>query len=35
MFFALKKFVGGLMMPLPLLLLMMAVALCLLWFSRR
>jgi len=35
MFFTLKKFVGGLLMPLPLLLIIMAIALSLLWFSRR
>ncbi|WP_414147118.1 envelope biogenesis factor ElyC [Erwinia sp. BNK-24-b] len=34
MFFTLKKAIGGLLMPLPLLLLLMAVALFLLWFSR-
>ncbi len=34
MFFALKKLVGGLLMPLPLLLLVMAAGILLLWFSR-
>ncbi|PNK63659.1 MULTISPECIES: envelope biogenesis factor ElyC [Pantoea] len=34
MFFGLKKLVGGLLMPLPLLLLMMAAGILLLWFSR-
>lgn len=35
MFFALKKFIGSLLMPLPLLLIMMAIALYLLWFTQR
>jgi uncharacterized SAM-binding protein YcdF (DUF218 family) len=35
MLFILKKFIGGLLLPLPFLLLMMGVALCLLWFTRR
>ncbi|MCV9880360.1 envelope biogenesis factor ElyC [Brenneria izbisi] len=35
MLFALKKFVGGLLQPLPLLLLVMGVGLLLLWFTRR
>ncbi|MBD8166298.1 envelope biogenesis factor ElyC [Erwinia persicina] len=34
MFFALKKVVGGLLLPLPMLLLIMAVGIMLLWFSR-
>lgn len=34
MFFGLKKLVGGLLMPLPLLLLMLAMGILLLWFSR-
>ncbi|MTD26604.1 envelope biogenesis factor ElyC [Erwinia sorbitola] len=34
MFFALKKIIGGLLLPLPLLLLMMAAGIILLWFSR-
>lgn len=34
MFFALKKLVGGLMMPLPLLLLIMAAGILLLWSGR-
>lgn len=34
MLFILKKFIGGLLLPLPFLLLMMGVALCLLWFTR-
>lgn len=34
MFFTLKKVIGGLMLPLPLLLLVMAAGLLLLWFSR-
>lgn len=34
MFFTLKKVVGGLLMPLPFLLLLMALALVLLWFTR-
>ncbi|QWA12724.1 envelope biogenesis factor ElyC [Sodalis ligni] len=35
MLFALKKIVGGLLSPLPLLMLLMAAGLILLWFSRR
>ena len=35
MLFTLKKLVGGLLLPLPLLLLLMALGLCLLWFTRR
>lgn len=35
MLFVLKKYIGSLLMPLPLLLLMMGGALMLLWFSRR
>lgn len=34
LFFTLKKIAGGLLLPLPLLLLTMAVGLLLLWFSR-
>ena len=34
MLFTLKKYIGGLMLPLPLLLLIMAVGLGLLWCSR-
>jgi len=34
MFFGLKKLVGGLLMPLPLLLLVMAAGILLLWFGR-
>lgn len=34
MLFALKKIIGSLLLPLPLLLSMMAMALLLLWFSR-
>lgn len=34
MLFMLKKFVGGLLLPLPFLLLLMAFALVLLWFTR-
>ncbi|MFY3757980.1 envelope biogenesis factor ElyC, partial [Escherichia coli] len=34
MLFNLKKFIGGIMMPLPALLLLMALALALLWFTR-
>lgn len=34
MFFALKKIVGGLLLPLPMLLLLMALGIILLWFSR-
>lgn len=35
MLFTLKKFVGGLLQPLPLLLLLMGVGLLLLWFTQR
>lgn len=35
MLFELKKFVGGLLLPLPALLLVMGFALLLLWFTRR
>jgi uncharacterized SAM-binding protein YcdF (DUF218 family) len=34
MLFNLKKFIGGLLMPLPALLLLMGLALLLLWFTR-
>ncbi|HBI09214.1 envelope biogenesis factor ElyC [Franconibacter pulveris] len=34
MLFTLKKYLGGLMLPLPFLLLVMALALALLWWSR-
>ncbi|MBK4714747.1 MULTISPECIES: envelope biogenesis factor ElyC [Tenebrionibacter/Tenebrionicola group] len=34
MLFTLKKYIGGLLMPLPLLLLLMGIAIALLWFSR-
>ncbi|TDN64663.1 envelope biogenesis factor ElyC [Scandinavium goeteborgense] len=34
MLFTLKKVIGGMILPLPLLLLMMALGLALLWFSR-
>ena len=34
MLFTLKKVLGGMMLPLPLLLLLMAVGIALLWFSR-
>jgi len=34
MLFTLKKVVGGMLLPLPLLLLLMALGLVLLWFSR-
>lgn len=34
MLFILKKFIGGLLLPLPFLLLMMGAALCLLWLTR-
>ena len=34
MLFILKKYIGGLLLPLPFLLLLMGLALCLLWFSR-
>ncbi|PWC09299.1 envelope biogenesis factor ElyC [Brenneria roseae subsp. americana] len=35
MLFALKKFVGSLLLPLPLLLILMGVGLLFLWFTRR
>lgn len=34
MLFALKKYIGGMLLPLPLLLLLMGLGLGLLWFSR-
>lgn len=34
MFFTLKRIIGGLLLPLPILLLIMGLGLCLLWFSR-
>lgn len=34
MLFTLKKYLGGMMLPLPLLLLIIALGLALLWFSR-
>lgn len=34
MLFILKKYIGGLLLPLPFLLMLMGLALCLLWFSR-
>lgn len=34
MLFTLKKFIGGLLLPLPFLLLIMAASLLLLWFTR-
>ena len=34
MFFTLKKYIGGMMLPLPLLLLLIALGLALIWFSR-
>lgn len=34
MLFTLKKYVGGLLLPLPFLLLVMGVAIALLWFTR-
>ena len=34
MLFNLKKFFGALLMPLPLLMLLMGLALLLLWFTR-
>lgn len=34
MLFILKKFIGGLLLPLPFLLLMIGLAILLLWFSR-
>ncbi|MFZ4832684.1 envelope biogenesis factor ElyC [Rouxiella sp. Mn2063] len=35
MLFALKKFIGSLLMPLPLILIVMAIALLLLWFTHH
>ena len=35
MLFTLKKYIGGMMLPLPLLLLCIALGLGLLWFSRH
>ncbi len=34
MLFNLKKFFGAMLMPLPLLMLLMGLALLLLWFTR-
>lgn len=34
MLFTLKKVIGGMLLPLPFLLLMMGIGLALLWFSR-
>ncbi|EAY7111713.1 envelope biogenesis factor ElyC, partial [Salmonella enterica] len=34
MLFTLKKVIGGMLLPLPLMLLMIGVGLALLWFSR-
>ena len=34
MLFMLKKVIGGMLLPLPLLLICMGLALCLLWFTR-
>lgn len=34
MLFTLKKYIGGMMLPLPLLLLVIALGLALVWFSR-
>lgn len=34
MLFSLKKFIGGMLLPLPFLLLLIGVAILLLWFSR-
>lgn len=34
MLFTLKKVLGGMMLPLPLLLLLIAFGIALLWFSR-
>lgn len=34
MLFTLKKYIGGLMLPLPLLLLLMGVGIALVWFTR-
>lgn len=35
MLFTLKKVIGGMLLPLPLMLLIIGVGLALLWFSRR
>ncbi len=34
MLFTLKKVIGGMLLPLPLMLLMIGVGLVLVWFSR-
>lgn len=34
MLFTLKKVIGGMMLPLPLMLIIMGTGLVLLWFSR-
>ncbi|SUG28790.1 Membrane Protein Functionally coupled to the MukBEF Chromosome Partitioning Mechanism [Salmonella enterica subsp. arizonae] len=34
MLFTLKKVIGGMLLPLPLLLLIIGVGLALIWFSR-
>ncbi|EAP6158105.1 envelope biogenesis factor ElyC, partial [Salmonella enterica] len=34
MLFTLKKVIGGMLLPLPLMLLIIGVGLALLWFSR-
>lgn len=34
MLFTLKKVIGGMLLPLPLMLLMIGVGLALVWFSR-
>lgn len=34
MLFTLKKYIGGMMLPLPLLLITIALGLALVWFSR-
>lgn len=34
MFFTLKKYIGGMLMPLPLLLILLGIAIGLLWFTR-
>ncbi len=34
MLFTLKKVIGGMMLPLPLMLIMMGIGLALVWFSR-
>ena len=34
MLFTLKKVIGGMMLPLPLMLIIMGIGLVLLWFSR-